>query len=97
MNEKELDNLCGTLTELLRHELEKGNRVAAVETGWSRVKLAVRLARPLDIFFIKKAAQNNPDLEIWESRDIKNPQETGVLCKSAQQTLSGPIERPDVR
>jgi hypothetical protein len=92
MSEKEPDSLCSELKTLLRHELESGNCVLAVETGWSRVKLAVRLTRPLDLPFVKKAAEKNSHLEIWESRDIKNPQETGVLCKKDRHTLSGPIK-----
>ena len=97
MNEQDLDSLCEALKELLRHELKKGNRVLAVETGWSKVRLAVRLAEPLDMPFIKAAVKNNPDLEIWESRDIKNPREMGVLTKSARQTLSGLIEKSSGR
>jgi hypothetical protein len=91
MNEKEIKGLCGGLQDLLQHELETGNRIVAVDTGWSKVALAVRLAGPLDMEHIKSAIENNPDLEIWESRDIKNPREAGVLCKSARQTLSGRI------
>jgi hypothetical protein len=95
MNNKELGSLCPVLKVLLDHELERGNQVIAVETGWSRVKLVVRLSGPLDMPFIQKARANNPDLEIWENRDIKNPRETGVLCKSAQQSLSGMLPGPD--
>jgi hypothetical protein len=93
MNEKELDNLCDKLKDILKHELAAGNRIIAVETGWSKVNLAIRLAEPLDHSFLHKTAENNPDLQIWYSRDVKNPQETGVLCKSSQQTLSGPLEK----
>jgi hypothetical protein len=84
--------LCPELKFILKHELEAGNRVVAVDTGWSKVALAVRMVRPLDMQFIKKAAAGNPDLEIWESRDIKYPHENGVLCKSARQTLAGALE-----
>ena len=93
MNEQDLESLCEALKELLRHELKKGNQVLAVETGWSKVKLAVRLAEPLDMPFIKTAVKNNPDLEIWESRDIKNPREMGVLSKGAKQTISGSTQK----
>jgi hypothetical protein len=91
MSERELKDLCGELQSLLQHEINTGNRIIAVDTGWSKVTLAVRLARPLDKEYIKKATASNPDLEIWESHDIKNPQEAGVLCKSSKQTLSGRI------
>jgi hypothetical protein len=93
MSEAELKDLCSELRSILQHELEAGNRVIAVDTGWSKVALAVRLAGPLDMKYIRKAAAGNPDLEIWTSRDIKNPQENGVLCKSSRQTLSGTILR----
>jgi hypothetical protein len=91
MSEKDLKDLCAELRNLLQHELDAGNRIIAIDTGWSKVALAVRLAGPLDKEYLKKAAAHNPDLEIWESQDIKNPQEIGVLCKSARQTLSGKI------
>jgi hypothetical protein len=92
MSEEGLKDLCSTLKNILDHELAAGNRVIAVDTGWSKVDLAVRLAGPLDMAYIKKVAAHDPDLEIWESRDIKNPQENGVLCKSARQTLSGNLK-----
>jgi hypothetical protein len=92
MSEEGLKDLCSTLKKLLKHELAAGNKVIAADTGWSKVSLAVRLARPLDMEYIKKAAALNPDLETWESQDIKNPQENGVLCKSTRQTLSGNLK-----
>ena len=92
MNEDKLKSLCGELRSLLEHELRRGNRILAVDTGWSGVSLAVRLVRPLDMEQARRAAAQNPDLEIWESRDVKNPRETGVLCKSARQSLSGKME-----
>lgn len=91
MNKNRLENLCADLQSLLKHELDAGNRIIAVETGWSKVTLAVRLGRPLDIEYIKKTIADIPDLEIWESHDSKNPQEAGVLCRSTKQTLSGAI------
>ncbi len=91
MNRPELSGICPALNSLLQHELGRGNRILSVDTGWSKVKLAIRLEKPLDMGFIRQAVADNPDLEIWESRDIKNPQEAGVLCKSARQTLSGQI------
>ena len=89
MSENNIKQLCGKLEVLLQHEIQKGNRVIAAETGWSKVALVVRLAEPLDMEFVIKLAAADPDLEIWESRDVKNPVETGVLCKSAKQSLSG--------
>jgi hypothetical protein len=89
MSETDLSKLCLPLQNLLQHEISRGNKVKAVETGWSRVSLAVRLNLPLDMKFVKETVRNNPDLEIWESRDIKNPVEIGILCKSAGQSLSG--------
>jgi hypothetical protein len=91
MNNPIPDELCPELKIILRSELRKGNRILAVEKGWSKVNLAVRLTRPLDLEYIKKAASKNPDLQIWQSNDVKNPQETGILCKSAAQTLSGSL------
>jgi hypothetical protein len=91
MNEKDLKGLCPELKRLLRHELAAGNRVSAVETGWSKVSMAVRLVGPLDMENIREAAARNPDLEIWESLDIKHPREHGVLCKSVRQSLSGAL------
>jgi hypothetical protein len=93
MNEKELKGLCNGLQPLLQHELDRGNRIIAVDTGWSNVNLAVRMAAPLDMEYLKRAVLNNPGLEIWESRDVKNPREAGVLCRGASQTLSGGIAR----
>jgi hypothetical protein len=93
MNKKALAGLCPELKALLDHELAAGNRVMATETGWSAVKLAVRLEKPLDRQFIQAAAQNNPDLRTWESRDVKNPREFGVLCQSQKQSLAGPLEK----
>jgi|WetSurMetagenome_2_1015567.scaffolds.fasta_scaffold1437481_1 hypothetical protein len=92
MSEARLKGLCMALKPLLEHELSSGNYVVAVESGWSKVKLAVRLAVPLDMAYISQAAALNSDLEVWRSRDIKNPQEAGVLCRSAAQTLAGPLE-----
>jgi hypothetical protein len=91
MSENNIKQLCGKLQVLLQHEIQRGNRVIAAETDWSKVALAVRLAEPLDMKFVKKTAAADPDLEIWESRDVKNPAETGVLCKSARQSLSGRV------
>jgi hypothetical protein len=91
MSKKDLDSLCDELRTVLKHELERGNHIMAVETGWSKVKLAVRMTDPLDMEFAKTAAANNPDLEIWESRDVKNPQESGLQCKSHRQSISGKI------
>jgi hypothetical protein len=89
MSEKSIKQLCGKLQVLLQHEIQRGNRVIAAETGWSKVVLAVRLAEPLDMEFVKKTVVGDADLEIWESLDVKNPAETGVLCKSARHSLSG--------
>jgi hypothetical protein len=86
--------LCAKLQPLLEHELKRGNRITARDTGWSKVALAVRLASPLDMEHLKKAAAADPDLELWQSRDVKNPRETGILCKSARQTLAGPLTSP---
>ena len=91
MSEEAIKSLCVKLQNLLTYEIKQGNRVIAVETGWSKVVLAVRLANPLDMEHLKKVAENDKDLEIWESRDIKYPQEAGILCKSARQSLSGGI------
>jgi hypothetical protein len=91
MNENALKTLCVKLQDLLQHELKRGNRVLMTETGWSKVKLAVRLAYPLDMDYVRQAAANNPDLEIRESHDVKNPREVGILCRSESQTLSGQI------
>jgi hypothetical protein len=91
VNNTDLSKLCVPLRDLLQHEISRGNSIKAVETGWSKVSLAVRLTQPLDLDYAKTLAQNDPDLEIWESRDIKYPIEAGVLCKSAKQTLSGSI------
>ncbi len=93
MNEKELKGLCTGLQPLLQHELDRGNRIIAIDTGWSKVTLAVRMAAPLDMEYLKRVVLNNPGLEIWESRDVKYPRETGVLCRGARQTLSGGIDR----
>jgi hypothetical protein len=87
------DELCQELKTILRSELRKGNRILVVEKGWSKVTLAVRLTGPLDLEYIKNAAAKNPDLQIWQSNEVKNPQETGVLCKSAAQTLSGSLSK----
>jgi hypothetical protein len=95
MSENQIKGLCNELQSLLNHELKAGNRILAVDTGWSKVDLAVRLARPLDLSYVRQEVARNPDLEIWESRDIKNPQETGVLCKSARQTLAGQTGKAD--
>ena len=89
MNKADLTGLCSKLGDLLRHEINAGNKIIAVETGWSKVSLAVRLANPLDMEYVKMVSRDDPDLELWESHDIKNPVEAGVLCKSARQTLSG--------
>jgi len=62
-----------------------------METGWSKVTLSVRLDGCLDWAYINQAIADNPDLEAWESRDIKNPQESGVLCKKDRQSLSGKL------
>lgn len=98
MSNCEIAGLCPSLKHLLAHELECENKILAVETGWSKVKLAVRLAAPLDVAFVRKAVKGNSDLEIWQSRDVKNPREMGVLCKSARQSLSGPLlESLDVK
>jgi len=83
--------LCAKLQLILDRELARGNRVMAQETGWSKVKLAVRLADPLDADSLKRAAAADPDLELWQSRDVKNPREAGILCKSCRQTLAGPL------
>jgi len=91
MSEKQLQELCADLQALLQHELERGNYIIAVDTGWSKVTLAVRMASPLDMEYIKRLVMNNPNLEIWESHDIKYPQEAGVFCKNSRQTLSGGI------
>lgn len=91
MNEEALEGLCIALQSLLQYELKRGNRILAIDTGWSKVELAVRLAAPLDMAYIKNMVAHNPDLEIWTSSDVKNPRESGVLCKSAKQTLSGSI------
>jgi hypothetical protein len=91
MNETDLSKLCGPLQELLQHEISMGNSIKALETGWSKLSLVVRMTNPLDMEYVKIAAQNDPDLEVWESRDIKNPVEAGILCKSAKQSLSGSI------
>ena len=91
MNDSDLKPLCAKLQRLLQHELDRGNLVVAVDTGWSKVTLAVRLADPLDMANLRNASEDDPDLELWESRDIKHPKEAGVLCKSARQTLSGKI------
>lgn len=91
MNDKELATLCSELKPLLHHELERGNTVLAVETGWSRVTLAVRLSKPLDMTFVNKTVAENPGLELWENRDNKNPRESGVLCRRHQQSVSGAL------
>jgi hypothetical protein len=93
MSDNQIELLCGKLQVLLRHEILHGNSVEAAETGWSKVTLAVRMAKALDMEFVKKTAGADPDLEIWESRDVKNPAETGVLCKSARQSLSGKTKK----
>jgi len=92
MSEDELQTLCAKLWDLLQYEMNTGNRIIAIDTGWSNVKLAVRLARPLDMEHVRKVAEHNRELEIWESHDIKNLQESGILCRSHRQTLSGPIK-----
>lgn len=89
MSKNNIKQLCAKLQVLLQHEIQRGNRVIAAETGWSKVVLAVRLAEPLDMEFVKKTVAADPDLEIWESRDVKNPAETGVLCNSAKQSIAG--------
>ncbi len=91
MNKNAPKDLCRDLQRLLQHELDTGNSILAVERGWSKVSLAVRLSGPLDMAYVKIKVAHNPDLEIWESHDPKNPQEAGVLCKSARQTLSGKL------
>ena len=97
MNDNNLKDLCGKLQGLLQHELEVGNRIIAMDTGWSNVRLAIRMDNPLDMEYIRKAAGHDKDLQIWESRDIKNPREAGVLCRSAKQTLSGAIRDKSMR
>jgi hypothetical protein len=89
MSEKETKQLCSKLQVLLQHEIQRGNRVIAADTGWSKVILAVRMAGPLDMKYVEQTLAGDPDLEIWKSLDVKNPSEVGVLCKSAKQTLSG--------
>jgi len=89
MSDNDTRQLCDKLQVLLQHEIRRGNRVIAEETGWSKVALAVRLAETMDMEFVKTMVGSDPDMDIWESRDVKNPAETGVLCKSARQSLSG--------
>lgn len=85
------EELCPELKTILRRELRRGNLISVVETGWSKVSLAVRMQGPLDLVYIQKAVTKNTDLKIWHSLDVKNPLETGVLCQSARQTISGSL------
>lgn len=77
------------LRSVLEQELATGNAISDTETGWSKMALVVRMARPLDQGRAWQAVQGDPACHVFENRDPHNgPPEFGIVC--CNEAVTGP-------
>jgi hypothetical protein len=83
--------ICEHLAPILDHELSKGNTVTGCETGWSAIKLAIHLERPMDTSFYEEYVRHVPCLEIWENSDSHYSCQKGIICSKCRQSIAAPL------
>lgn len=82
--------ISSILRDVIDHELRRGNVIEAYETGWSRMAMVVRFAKPLDAAFAEDLVEKNQTCRLFSTADPHYRGEAFGIVDAAE-AVTGPL------